>query len=326
MKFHLLAVFLVCLFLYQSLSSQSLQRFEYQQPKMGTIFGLILYATDSTQANRAADAAFDRIDSLNHILSDYDPKSEINQLVRGKPRGQFHKVSEELWTVLRWSKKVSKKSRGAFDVSIGPLSKLWRRAFRRQTFPDLSDIEEARKKVNYRWIKIKRNKPLVRIKKEGMELDLGGVAKGYAVDEAYETLQKFGLEISLVDGGGDIYAGKAPPGRQGWKIVRSKLEKGKIISEIVLLEEEAMATSGDTYRFMEWEGKRYSHLIDPRSGMGTTERRLVMVRAPNCMQADALASASSIWEASKLKKLAHRFDIEILVIWQLEQRVIHLDK
>ncbi len=311
-------IFLLFINLIDGLSAQPQQRFEFSAPKMGTEFRLIFYTSDSLLAQNAAQAAFRRIDTLNQIMSDYDLSSEISRLAKlaeDNPQ-RSHAISADLCEVLLAAGKISKRSKGAFDVSIGPLSRLWRRAFRRQTFPEKNKIEDALALVNYRWVKLDVQKKRLRLKKAGMRLDLGGIAKGYAADEVYRVLQSYNITQALVDGGGDLFAGQAPPGRKGWKVGRKVLTKDSLSHEILYLENQAIASSGDTYRFMNWNGKRYSHIIDPRTGLGTTERRLTTVLASNCMLADALASSASIVEKKRLKKLAKYFKAQIRVIWQ----------
>jgi FAD:protein FMN transferase len=174
----------------------------------------------------------------------------------------------------------------------GELTKLWRRAFRQKEFPTASEIEAARKTVGFKDLELKKN--TAQLKKTGMRLDLGGIAKGYAVDEAMAVIRSHGITVALVDGGGDMLAGDAPPGNIGWLIEKPALGKDGLTTEKIPLKNAAIATSGDTYKFLEHDGKRYSHILDPRTGMGITSRQLVTVTAPTCMEADAWATAMSV--------------------------------
>jgi len=192
------------------LISQTLQRFEFAQPKMGTEFRLVFYAPDSIQANQAAAAAFQRIDALNQIFSDYEASSELSRLSLSAGSGQKVPVSKELWEVLSMAQAISKKSKGAFDVTIGPLTKIWRRAIRQKQFPDNKALAAAKEKVCYKHLKLHSATHSVSLTKAGMRLDLGGIAKGYTVDEVYKTLKNQGITRALIDGGGDIYAGMPP--------------------------------------------------------------------------------------------------------------------
>ena len=277
------------------LLAQPPQRYEYEHPQMGTLFRLTFYAAGEAAAAAAAAAAFRRIDTLNARLSDYQPESELSRLSAQAGSGRAVPVSEDLWTVLTTAREVAAASEGAFDISIGPLSKLWRRAFRRQTFPQADRLAEARRTVGYQWIELLPGQRRVRLQQPDMRLDAGGIAKGYAVDEAMAALRTHGIDRALVDGGGDLLAAGPPPGSPGWRIsLKTAGETGALRDSVVLLHNGALATSGDTYRYLEWEGRRYSHIVDPRSGLGVDHRALVSVQCPSCTLADALASALSV--------------------------------
>ena len=268
-------------------NSQALYRYEYQHPQMGTLFRIVLYAEDSLRAYTAALDAFARIDSLDAMLSDYREDSELSRLSARAGGEAWAPVSDELWFLLTTSKQIAILSDGAFDPTVGPLSKLWRKAFRQGEFPDTTALRAAKEKVGYQHLELHETQQMARLAMAGMRLDLGGIAKGYAVDEAMAVLRQHGLPIALVDGGGDLLAGEPPPGKEAWEI---DIGKG-IILPIV---ERAAATSGDTYRYLEWKGLRYSHIIDPRTGLGVTNGLKVTVLAPGCAMADVLASALSV--------------------------------
>lgn len=284
------------------LDAQQLRRFEYEHPQMGTTFRIILYASNDSSAQVASIAAFDRLDNLNQKLSDYLPNSEVSQLSASAGSGQRMSVSDDLWQVLLRSQEISKASKGAFDVSIGALSKLWRKAFRRQQFPNWSAIRTAQSMVNYKWIKLYPKSQRIALRKPGMRLDFGGIAKGYAVDEMMKCLEKSGIQSALVDGGGDLLVSNAPPNTTGWKI--------EVDNTVQYLSNQAIATSGDRYQFLEWEGKRYSHIIHPKTGLGITEQQQVTVYAANCVLADALASTFVLLNKREASQLAKKFDTQ----------------
>ncbi|MCB0570468.1 MAG: FAD:protein FMN transferase [Phaeodactylibacter sp.] len=259
-------------------------RWEYQHPQMGTLFRLVLYAADSVQASEAARAAFRRIDSLNAILSDYLPDSELSVL---SDHSDWAEVSPALEQVLRKAQEIASQTDGAFDITVGPLSRLWRRTSRQGIFPDSLELAAAREKVGYQNLLIQPDKPLVKLLLPGMRLDAGGIAKGFAVDEAMAVLRSHGLPVALVDGGGDLLAGEAPPGKEGWEI--------EVVGDTVLVvTNRAVATSGAAYRHLDWQGRRYSHIIGPKEGLGVLHGKQVTVVAPSCMLADALATALSV--------------------------------
>ncbi len=266
-------------------------RHEFTQPLMGTDFRIVAYHPDSLKLFEAVDKAFSRVAVLEKVFSDYDPNSEVSWL-SDEGKGE---MSNELWEVLDYALDVSDRSEGAFDVSVGALTKLWRKAFRQLEFPSEKDIAAARKTVGYKAIKIDNRAGKLKMKKKGMHLDFGGIAKGYDVDEAMAWLKSYGIYVALVDGGGDMVLGLAPPGKEGWEIeVPDQLINGELTYKKIFLANTAIATSGDTYRYLEHGGKRYSHIIDPRTGYGLTSRQVVTATAPTCMAADAWATAASV--------------------------------
>lgn len=297
------AVFFLILLAIAASNTSAQQRYVFEHGQMGTLFRIVLYAASDSLAQTATKAAFAKIDSLNATLSDYRNDSELIQLTQADS-GDVCSVSDPLWEVLHRGQKMARHSRGAFDLTIGPLSRLWRRAFRRQSFPQWDRIEAARQRVSYQYLELLPDKQQIRLLRDSLRLDAGGIAKGYAVDQAMAILQKHGITSALVDGGGDLRAAAPPPGTDGWRIqIKSLSEADTLTGETVLLQNAALATSGDTYRYLEWQGKRYSHIIDPRTGLGVSHGALVSVYCPDCTTADALASAVSVigpegdWEA-----------------------------
>lgn len=298
-----------------------LQRFEYLKPHMGVAFVIRLYAADEAAANQAAEAAFARIAELDGILSDYDPDSELMRLCRDSGPGKPVQVSEELAYVLSRALTLAERTDGAFDVTVGPVVRLWRRARRRREMPDAAALAEARALVGWKNVRLVgqafqpavgessgnrarqtshtrqtvMSAPRVELLKPGMRLDLGGIAKGYAGDEALRVLRAHGIGRALIDGGGDIVVGDPPPGREGWRIGVAPLEKPDgPPSRHLILANQSVATSGDAFQHVEIAGTRYSHIVDPKTGLGLTSRSSVTVIAPAGIDADALASAVSV--------------------------------
>ncbi|MFK8161811.1 MAG: FAD:protein FMN transferase [Lewinella sp.] len=267
------------------------QRHSFTHPAMGTDFRIIISAVDTHGLAVVVGDAFNRIDALEQSMSDYRSDSELNQL-SGSTKWQ--PVSSDLYQVLQFSRELARQSNGAFDPTVGPLTKLWRRAFRQQQFPDQEDILAARTRVQWKDLKISRRRPRVRLRRPTMRLDLGGVAKGYALDVVGAMLREAGFPAFLIDGGGDLLLGDAPP-EEEWSVKYPDYY-------VSGLHNVAIATSGDTYRFLEWNGIRYSHIIDPRSGMGTTIDRQVTITGPAAMVADGLASTICVTGSETILK------------------------
>lgn len=276
-------------------SCANTQKHERTEPHMGVPFRIVLYSDTEAAANEAFEAAFGVIAHLDQIMSDYNPDSELMQLCRKSGPGMPVKVSPELLDVLTRANRISQQTDGAFDVTVGPVVRLWRRARRQQELPDAERLEEALSKVGYQKITIDRANRSVELAATDMRLDLGGIAKGYAIDRAMDVLKSHGITSALIDGSGDVLVSAAPPGKCGWKIGIAALNSPEgAPAEYLSLAHTAIATSGDAYQFVELDGKRYSHLIDPRTGLGLTERSSVSVIAPDCTTADAWASAVSV--------------------------------
>jgi len=273
----------------------SLQRHEFGRTEMGMEFRIVLYAGTTNAATLAATEAFDRIHALNMIFSDYEEDSELSRLSRSSGTGRAVPVSPELWEVLERSQELAVRTGGAFDVTVGPYVSLWRRARRRHELPRPGLMAIERERVGYAKLLLDPNGRTALLEVPRMRLDLGGIAKGYAMDEALKVLARHGISSALVTGGGDMALGEPPPDRAGWQIMLASLDTEDAPPvENVLLARCSVATSGDLYQFVVIDGRRYSHIVDPRTGVGLTDRSLVTVIAPDSMTADSLATAVSV--------------------------------
>jgi thiamine biosynthesis lipoprotein len=262
---------------------------------MGTKFSIIVYAADEAAASRAARAAFERIAELDGSMSDYRPASELMQLCK-KAGGEPVKVSDDLFYVLHKAQQVAERSDGAFDVTVGPLVRLWRAARKTRRMPDPEKLKAALELVGYENVKTDEKEHTVRLLKPGMQLDLGGIAKGYAADEALKTLAKHGITSALVAAGGDIAVGDAPPDAPGWTVgIAPLFDPESNPKHSLLLKNAAVSTSGDTEQFVEIDGKRYSHIIDPKTGLGLVGRQSVTVTARRGIDSDSLTKVVSVW-------------------------------
>jgi thiamine biosynthesis lipoprotein len=289
-----------------SASRSALTRFEFAQAHMGTQFRIVLYAQDAEAARRASTAAFDRIARLDATMSDYRETSELMMACK-QAAHQWVKVSDDLFRVLAASQQVARQSAGAFDVTVGPVVRLWRRARRMSELPDAKKLAAARRLVGYARLHLDARTQAIRLDKRGMQLDLGGIAKGYAADAALAVLKAHDIASALVAAGGDIVVSNAPPGSQGWTVVvRSLASEEEALMIHLLLANVAVSTSGDAEQFVEINGARYSHIVDPRTGQALNGRRSVTVVAPNCTTSDALATAASVLGPPRALRLIER--------------------
>jgi thiamine biosynthesis lipoprotein len=270
-----------------TLPEPALERFSFTEPQMGTRFQITLYAATKASAEAGAKAAFARVAELNRIMSDYDPASELMRLC-ANAGGEPVPVSPELFFVLQRGQELAKRSGGAFDVTVGPVVRLWRRARRTQQLPDPAELARALALVGFDKVTLDPEKRTVRLAKPGMQLDLGGIAKGYAADEALAVLKKHGIDRALVAAGGDIAVSGPPPDSDGWDIEIAPIDEAEAKSPRHLrLHDAAVSTSGDAEQFVEIGGRRYSHIVDPHTGVGLVGRMSVTVIAPNGITSDS---------------------------------------
>lgn len=271
-----------------------LTRFEFSQPHMGTRFRIVLYAADAALAARASDEAFERITRLDNTMTDYQSGSELMSLCH-KAGGAPVAVSEDLFRILEKSQELAKRSDGAFDITAGPVVRLWRRARRRHELPDLKELAQARRLSGYKLLHLDAKARTAQLLKPGMMLDLGGIAKGYAADEAMKVLARHGITRALVAAGGDIALGAPPPDQPGWRIGIAPLETpDQPPTRFLLLHDAGVSTSGDAEQHAEIGGVRYSHIVDPRSGRALVGHSSVTVVAPNATTSDGLATTLSV--------------------------------
>lgn len=276
-------------------------RFEFSEPHMGTEVRLVLYAESREGAEAAAEEGFRTVSRLDSLFSDYRTDSEIALLAGRAGTGAAVPVSDDLWEVLRVARSWSERTGGAFDVTVGPLTRLWRSAMRRGAFPDSARHEEARGRAGFGSLRLDTLAQAVELEREGMSLDLGGIAKGYVAQAVVEGLRASGVPSVLVDAGGDIALGEPPPGEEGWRI---ELPGG----ERHLFSNGAVATSGDQYQYLEYEGMRYSHVLDPRTGLGVPDAPTVVVVARDGTTADVLASALTVLAPDAGRALVESLD------------------
>jgi FAD:protein FMN transferase len=273
---------------------RQLERFEFTEAHMAVDFRVVLYAADAAKAKEAAAAAFARIKQLDEMMSDYQADSKLSRLSDTAPSPQPVHVSDDLWRVLSQAKIVCEQTSGAFDCTVGPVVKLWRRSRRTGELPSAEAIAAAREAVGDRFLELDPAKHTARLLKPKMRLDLGGIAKGYAADAALAVLKDRGVTRALVAGSGDIAVGDPPPGKKGWRIGIAPLELNGPPSRYVLLANAGVSTSGDSMQHVEIGGRRYSHVIDPRTGMALTDHCSVTVVAPNATTTDGLSTGISV--------------------------------
>jgi thiamine biosynthesis lipoprotein len=271
---------------------------------MGVQVRLVAYAADLPAARSACKAAFQRIADLEDVMTDYRPDSELMRLCARAGTGPVP-VSQDLFDVLSYGQRVARASDGAFDMTVGPYVRLWRQARKDHHLPSPRQLADARRRVGYRLMKLDPRRRTVELTVPGMQLDLGGIGKGYAGDEAIRVLRAHGIDSALYEAGGDIVVSDAPPDEpSGWSIQTIDTGAGR---KTLHLADAAVSTSGDTEQFLEIGGVRYSHVVDPRTGIGLTQRRMATVVAPRGITADSLSKPAEILAPDRARDLCRRF-------------------
>ena len=272
---------------------------------MGIIARLVVYAPNKAVVEKACTAAFARIAALESIMSDYRRDSELMRLCdqAGEPPVP---VSRDLFIVLQRAQEVARRAGGAFDITAGPLISLWRAARKTGVLPNSADVQRARSLVDWRKLRLDERARTAHLAVSGMRLDLGGIAKGYAADEAHRVLKHHGITRALVELGGDIVVSGPPPGTSGWTIQVPNAGKGRQPAELRFADR-AISTSGDTEQFTIIGGRRFSHVVDPRTGQALTNRVQATVVAPDGLTSDPLSTALTVLGPGERKRLMRAY-------------------
>jgi len=285
--------YVLVLFLLAALAAdgqQELLRLEKSADAMGSTYSIALYGYDRVKMEAAVDAAFDEVRRLDELLSNYQPGSqwsEVNRDAATKPV----LVSPELFQLLAACLEYSRESEGAFDITVGPLMKVWGFYKGSGHLPHKPEIAAALAKVGYRHIRLDPAAQTVRFDRSGVEMDPGGVGKGYAVDRMVEVLRQNGVRTALVAGSGSsIYGMDAPPDEpRGWPVtIKDPWDSRKTLAE-VWLKDSSMSTSGSYEKFFRAEGKIYAHIMDPRTGYPAQGSVSVSVLAPRTVDSEVWA-------------------------------------
>jgi thiamine biosynthesis lipoprotein len=275
------------------------------RPVMGTFAHIIAVAPDVNTAQKSVEAAFEQLVLVDKLMSDYKPDSELSKVNQEAFKNPV-KISKPLWEVLSKSIAFSKKTNGAFDITVGPLVDLFHNAGKKGVAPTNDEIAQAKARTGFEKLILDEKNKTVKFTVEGMRLDLGGIAKGYSVDKAVDAMKKCGAIGGLVAAAGDIRVfGTPPKGKDSWLVGLQDPDKvSDSIDDMqtlltLHLKDMAVSTSGDYRRSVEIKGKKYNHIIDTRTGIGSRNFTSVTIIAPNTTDADALATSVSIMGVEK---------------------------
>jgi thiamine biosynthesis lipoprotein len=267
---------------------------------MGSLATITLYAETARQAEAAFRRAFDRIAELDGVLSDYRIESELSRACESAAP-----LSGDLFTVVAHGQALAEKTGGAFDLTAGAITRVWRTARREGRLPRQRDLEEARRRSGYGLLRLRPEERTIECLVPGMHLDAGGIAKGYAADEALAEIRRAGVRSALIAMSGDIVTGDPPPGRQGWRV--------QAMGEVLTLANTAISTSGDEFQRLQVGKDRYSHVVDPRTGRALRNAPTVSVVARTGIEADSLATAISVGGPEMAKMFESECGVRVLM-------------
>ena len=271
------------------------ERVEVTRSLMSTWVRIVAYGPDPAVLSQTIDRTFARMTDLEHLLSRYNPESDVSR-VNAAPSGTSVTVGEDAWRVLEAAEVAWKRTGGVFDVTVGPLVALWREAGQRGSLPSEEELARARAAVGFDKLRLEPETRQVTLSVPGMSLDLGGIAKGYIVDQAILFLKASGVTSALVAGGGDTRTlGRRGDGEPWVTAVRNPAtESGEPFVTLLLLADNAVLTSGNYARYVTIGGRRYSHIVDPRTGWPESEVSSATVIGPDATNTDPLATALTI--------------------------------
>jgi thiamine biosynthesis lipoprotein len=281
--------------------------------KMGTIVGVTVYGNDEARAQAALEAAYVEIDRIEKLMSRYSENSEVSRL--NKTGLTPFKTSDELFMVIGESLKYSDMTEGAFDITVGPLMKVFRASLEKEKIPDENAVAKAASRVGFRKISLDSSAKTVTFESDGMEIDLGAIAKGYAADRAAAALKAVGAQSAIIDAGGDVLCIGSKPAEKPWTVaLRNPRDPEDFLLKLAV-KDLAVTTSGDYEQYFESNGNRFMHIMDPRTGKSATGCISATVIARTAMQADALSTSICVLgPADGIKLIEGIDDVEALIV------------
>lgn len=278
------------------------------RPAMGTTVEVYLYAPDRVRAAALIEAAFAEIERVEAALSNYRRTSEISRINRTAGREPVV-TDPEVFGLVGWALDYSRRTGGAFDITVGPLVRAWGFFRGNGHYPTPDELAEARASVGWHQVVLDDELRTIRFRTRGAELDLGGIGKGYALDRAVRVLRRLGVTAALLGAGqSSYYAIGAPPDAEGWRVVVADPYHPERALSTVWLRDRSLSTSGNAQKFFELGGRRYSHIIDPRTGEPAAGMMQVTVMAGTATESDALATALFVLGPERAADVLARYD------------------
>lgn len=269
---------------------------------MGTLYTVVAYGRDQTFLAEVVSQVFDEIDQLDRQMSNYKPESELSAINRDAAQRPVT-VSPELFGLLEYSLRASRESGGDFDITVGPLMKLWGFFRGEGRLPGAPEIIAVQERIGYQHVQLDAERRTIRFDAPGVELDLGGIAKGYAVDRAADIMRNDGVAAALISSGGSsIYALGSPPGERGWKVTVRDPFHADQPANVLRLQNFALSTSGNYEKFFKINGKIYCHIMDPHTGWPVQNMLSTVGAAPTGVETEALTKIFFVGGVDKARQ------------------------
>ncbi len=320
-QFSLKFVILTTLAFSSAASAQAkLTFYEDYRVSMACTYAISAYGKSGTDLKPIVAAAFDEVDRIDRLMSHYKPDSPLSKINREAARHPV-KIEPELFDFLMECLQYSKSSAGAFDITVGPLMKAWGFFRSEGRIPSHRELSNVRQKIGYRHLILNPQEKSISFDRAGIELDLGGIAKGYAVDRAIAVLKSHGIERALVNAGGStIYGLGSPPEKDAWEVELQDPLDARKIALTIPLKNQALSVSGSSEKFFELNGKRYSHIMDPRTGQPVMNVLSVAVITDTGTKGDALDNVFYVQGVRKAKALLKNYPATQVLFFIPERR------
>ena len=279
---------------------------------LGTFVTISAWGEDPKQVQSAISAAFAEIRRADALMSVHREDSELSR-INSLAATQPVQASPELFNVLQLAQDIAASTEGSFDVTIRPLADLWGFIWKEHRLPTKQELKDVLPRVNFRHVELDARGRSVRFGQSGVSIDLGGIGKGVAVDMAIAKLRELGITNAMVKAGGDLRVMGTPRGQEFWTVqLEDPLKQGRRIN--IPLRDAALSTSGNYENFFEVAGQRYSHILNPRTGLPVQGVAACTVIAPTCAESDAWATACFVYGASRsLDQFSGKFPLRFVL-------------
>lgn len=293
-------------------------KYRFETARMGSPFRIIISTQDSTGLTHVVHEALLLAENLENQLSDYRLESDVSKVNQLAGTGQFHPIKEPFKAILNESLLAYQYSHGDLNVFLGKLVAAWRKARKTQVLPDQKQMQNWLEELKSPCLEFNKDSSGIRLKQTACQLDFGSIGKGFVAQRVLDYLVKKSFPYALVDAGGKICATQVNPAGEAWKVGLELPNSRNVSSDYLEIKNQSIASSGKTYQQVNIGGKIYSHVIDPKTGLGLEHARSATAIAAHGARADWVATAATIMEISELKLLLQSLPEVKLLVWEYQ--------